>query len=91
MIPVSSREFVEYKDDDGMVFRFKPKSGTLENELWSVYDENSDQKAQRNRFDEFFNKILISPKDADYNSDEKVKIVKFWHDANRLAVEQKKS
>jgi hypothetical protein len=90
MIPVSSKEFVDIKDSDGMTFKFKPKSGTMETELFNVYEEGLDVKEQRKRFDDFFNKILISPL-ADYNSDEKVRIITFWHDANKLIVEQKKS
>ena len=42
MIPISSKEFVDIKDSDGMLFKFKPKSGTMETELFNVYEEGLD-------------------------------------------------
>lgn len=90
MIPVSSKESVEYKDKDGVVFTFKPKSGTLEREMWSIWKAGDDNDTTANKLDAFIDKILLSPK-ADYNSEEKARIIKFWHDANALTVEEKKS
>lgn len=95
MIPLSSREFVEHTDKDGMVWRFKPKSGTLENELLKLWEKGIDIEEMGKRREAFIEKILISPideyKKADYYSDEKVKIIGFWNECNRLAVEEKKS
>lgn len=95
MIPVSSKEFVEYKDSDGMTWRFKPKSGTLENEQLNLWEEGVSIKELYKRQDTFIEKILLSPieeyKKADYNTDEKAKIIKFWNDANKLTAEEKKS
>lgn len=90
MIPVSSKESVEHKDIDGVVWKFKPKTGSLEKEMLDIYDEKLDYKDRLKVIDAFIDKILISPK-ADYNSDEQAEIIKFWNQANRLTAEEKKS
>jgi hypothetical protein len=90
MIPVSSKESVEYVDSDKVVWKFKPKTGSLEKEMFNIYDENIDFKTRLKVFDAFIEKILISPK-ADYNSEEQSEIIKFWIQANKLTVEEKKS
>jgi len=90
MIPVSSKESIEYVDSDKVVWKFKPKTGSLEKEMFGIYDENIDYKARLTVVDAFIDKILISPK-ADYNSDEQAEIIKYWNLANRLTTEEKKS
>ena len=39
MIPLSMKEFVEYTDTDGIVFRFKPKGAILEREQMDIWKE----------------------------------------------------
>jgi len=90
MIPVSSKESIEYVDSDKVVWKFKPKTGSLEKEMFGIYDENIDYKARLTVVDAFIDKILISPK-ADYNSDQQAEIIKYWNLANRLTTEEKKS
>jgi hypothetical protein len=90
MIPVSSKESIEYVDSDKVVWKFKPKTGSLEKEMFGIYDENIDYKARLTVVDAFIDKILITPK-ADYNSDEQAEIIKYWNLANRLTTEEKKS
>lgn len=95
MIPISSKEFVEIKDSDGTQWRFKPKSGTLETEMYLIWENEISQEDSNKRLDAFMEKIVLSPideyKKADYNSHEKCKIINLWNTANRLEVEQKKS
>lgn len=38
MIPLSARESVEYKDDDGITWRFKPQYGAMEVRTLGFYD-----------------------------------------------------
>jgi hypothetical protein len=90
MIPLSSKESVEYKDSDLVVWKFKPKTGLLEKEMFGIYDDNIDYKERLKVVDAFIDKILISPK-ADYNSDEQAEIIRFWNLANKLKPEEKKS
>lgn len=90
MIPVSSREFVEHKDSDGVVWKFKPKTGSLEKEMFGIYEEDVPFMTRLSKTDAFIEKILVNPK-ADYNSDEQAEIIKFWNMANRLTAEEKKS
>jgi hypothetical protein len=90
MIPVSSKESIEYVDSDKVVWKFKPKTGSLEKEMFGIYNENIDYKARLTVVDAFIDKILITPK-ADYNSDEQAEIIKYWNLANRLTTEEKKS
>ena len=96
MIPISSKEFIEYKDPaDGVVFKFKPKTGTLEREMYELWNEKKDLTMKEIheadiKLMDFINKILVSPK-ADYNSDECAQILRLWNDANRLTKEEKKS
>ena len=90
MIPVSSKESIEYVDSDKVVWKFKPKTGSLEKEMFGIYDENIDYKARLTVVDALIDKILITPK-ADYNSDEQAEIIKYWNLANRLTTEEKKS
>jgi hypothetical protein len=90
MIPVSSKESIEYKDGDGVVWKFKPKTGTLEKAMFDIYDENIDYKKRLVVVDDFIDKILISPR-SDYNSDEQAEIIKYWNMANKLTAEEKKS
>jgi hypothetical protein len=90
MIPLSSKESVEYKDSDSVVWKFKPKTGSLEKEMFGIYDDNIDYKERLKVVDAFIDKILISPK-ADYNSDEQAEIIRFWNMANKLTPEEKKS
>jgi hypothetical protein len=95
MIPVSSKEYVEYKDSDGTNWRFKPKSGSLEKEMYLLWEDGISQEESAKRLDAFMDKIILSPideyKKADYNSLEKSKIINFWNNANRLTIEEKKS
>jgi hypothetical protein len=90
MIPVSSKEKVQFVDSDSVVWVFKPKTGSLEKEMFDIYDEKLDYKDRLKVIDAFIENILISPK-ADYNSDEQAEIIKFWNQANRLTPEEKKS
>jgi len=97
MIPISSKEYVEYKDpSDGVVFKFKPKSGILEKELFDIWDDKNSAEDRIAKIDILVDKILIEPKYNDspsniFNSDEKAKLISFWNDANRLTKEEKKS
>jgi hypothetical protein len=97
MIPISSRESVEFKDPtDGVIFKFKPKSGLLERELFDIWDDKNSPDERIKKIDSLIDKILLSPTYGDkpsniFNSDEKAKIIGFWNDANKLTVEEKKS
>lgn len=102
MIPVSQREFVEFKDKDGVLFKFRPKSGILEREMFNIFKENISVDEKLRLTDEFVDKILLAPEYKDengepvkpsdkLNSQEKQMVLGFWHEANRLAVEEKKS
>ncbi|MBE3139316.1 MAG: hypothetical protein IMZ53_01910 [Thermoplasmata archaeon] len=94
MIPVSSKESIEYTDSDKVVWTFKPKTGTLEKEMFVFYKKNAaegvDTLERLNNTDEFIEKILISPK-GDYNNETQNEIIKYWNQANALTVEEKKS
>ncbi len=96
MIPISAREYVEYTDTDGIVFKFKPKSGLLEQEMFDIYKKDSEADAQYVRINTFIDKILIAPKydgkPSDvFNTQEKFMLLELWHKANKITVEEKKS
>jgi hypothetical protein len=96
MIPISSRENVSYTDPkDGIVFKFKPKSGALERQLFEIWDEKKSHTDRMDMIDSLVDMILIEPKYSDapskvFNSDEKGELLKFWHEANKLTGEEKK-
>jgi len=90
MIPVCSKEVIDYTAVDGTAWKFKPKTGTLEKAMFEIYDEKLDYKDRFKVVEGLIDKILISPK-ADYNSDEQAVIIRYWNEANKLTVEEKKS
>ena len=97
MIPLSLKESIEFKDpSDGMLFKFKPKGGILEREQLNIWKDADDADLFRSRLDEFIDKIIIVPvydmKASDVlNIDEKLKIIGFWNEANKLTKEEKKN
>lgn len=97
MIPISSKEFVEYTDpSDGVVFKFKPKGGLLERELFEIWEDKNTAESRIKMIDELVDKIVLEPKyngkPSDiFNSEEKAKLLQFWNEANKLTKEEKKS
>jgi hypothetical protein len=99
VIPVASREYVEYTDTDGIVFRFVPKSGELEMESFDLFRKSETEEAAGElykRINAFVDKILLAPKyhkaaSLVLNTQEKYTILDFWHKANRISTEEKKS
>jgi len=98
---------VTHTDEDGVVYTFKPKSGLLENEFFDLTDteghikESTKEYLQREK--DFFDKVVlkIDPKDKYkitgeklsefYTSRERGIIVGYWHTANFMTDEEKKS
>lgn len=90
------KEFVEHKDDDGIVFRFKPKCGILERVQMDIWREGETVEQYRDKLDAFIDRILILPIYADapskvFNSEEKIELLRMWNEANKLSKEQKKN
>ena len=90
MIPMCSRESVEFVDNDGTAWKFKPKTGTLENQMFTLYGEGMKYDEIKKNVSDFVDKILISPK-GDYNSEEHREILNLWNEANHLSTTEKKS
>jgi len=107
MIPLTCRPdvFVTHTDDDGVEYKFRPKSGVLEAEYFefvgrlesmTIAEYVAQEKA-------FVDKILISvnPKgkftmpdgafSKIYNAKERKTIIDYWFIANTLTDEEKKS
>jgi hypothetical protein len=65
MIPVSCKESIEYKDEDGIVWKFAPRYGALEREFIQLSDTVIGKPIleQLALMDSFFDKILIGWKD----------------------------
>lgn len=96
MIPLSLKEFVEFKDTDGVTFRFMPKGGLLEREQMDIWKEGESVDKSRDKLDAFIDKILLLPVYANlpstvFNSEEKIELLRMWNECNRLSKEQKKS
>ena len=96
MIPLSMKEFVEFKDTDGIVFRFKPKGAMLERQQMDIWREGETVDQYRDKLDNFIDSILILPLYADmpskiFNSEEKIELLRMWNEANKLTREEKKS
>ena len=92
MIPVSSKESIDYVDEDKVAWKFKPKTGSLERELFDLYDDKLEWKDRLDKVKTFIAKIVVSPKEGtDFNSDEHAEIIRIWNIANRLKPEEKKS
>ena len=96
MIPLSMKEFVEFKDTDGIVFRFKPKGAILERQQMDIWTEGESIEKYRDKLDAFIDSILILPLYNDmpskvFNSEEKIELLRMWNEANKLTREEKKS
>jgi hypothetical protein len=96
VIPITSREYVEHTDTDGIVFRFVPKSGELEQEMLDIYKGCAENDTMYSRISEFIDRILLLPKydkvpSKVFNTQEKFLLLELWHKANKIAVEEKKS
>lgn len=96
MIPISAREYVEYTDTDGIVFRFVPKSGEIEQEMFDIYKNADKADEQYAKINVFIDKILLAPKydkapSKVFNTQEKYMLLELWHKANKITVEEKKS
>jgi len=96
MIPLSMKEFVEFKDTDGIVFRFKPKGAMLERQQMDIWVDGESIEKYRDKLDAFIDSILILPLYNDmpskvFNSDEKIELLRMWNEANKLTREEKKS
>jgi hypothetical protein len=96
MIPLSMKEFVEYTDTDGIVFRFKPKGAILEREQMDIWKEGETVEQYRDKLDTFIDRILILPlypqcPSKIFNSEEKIELLRMWNEANKLTKEQKKN
>jgi hypothetical protein len=65
MIPVSSKGFVQYEDEDGVIFKFKPKSGDVEDKLMTYYaNDDKDLVKVINSAKELFNFVLLGWEDV---------------------------
>ena len=105
MIPLSCKDSVEFRDDDGTVYKFKPKTGRLERELCELFSsiENKPALDQINARDSFINKILVGwsgpglpsfPASAvadEFGAEQKTRILEMWGKAGDVSVEEKKS
>lgn len=96
MIPLSMKEFVEYTDTDGIVFRFKPKCAILERAQMDIWREGETVEQYRDKLDAFIDRILILPLYKDipskvFNFEEKIELLRMWNEVNKLTREQKKS
>ena len=96
MIPLSMKEFVEFKDTDGIVFRFKPKGAMLERQQMDIWVDGESIEKYRDKLDAFIDSILILPLYNDmpskvFNSEEKIELLRMWNEANKLTREEKKS
>ena len=67
MIPLSAKGFVEHKDEDGIVWRFKPKCGDTEDTLLAYISnkENIPMEQSVKNAREFIDAILISWSDPE--------------------------
>lgn len=106
MIPLSAREHVEYLDNDGVVFLFKPKTGANEGELFTMFAEGETLAKSIEKLSAFIDKILVGWRDTKkagmpafpaegrvsdmFNQNEKLKLLDFWTKANALTPEEKK-
>ena len=95
MIPIAAREYVEYTDTDGVVMRFLPKSGEIEQEMFDLYKDGTDDD-RYSKINAFVDKILLAPKydkapSKVFNTQEKFMLLELWHKANKITVEEKKS
>jgi hypothetical protein len=101
VIPLSAQDAVTYTDSDKTYFIFKPRTGRLERELLTVYNESLSAEENAERIDSFIDKILINwggvgmpvfpakPSDV-LNSEEKTKVLGFWREAGKISAEEKK-
>lgn len=106
MLPLSCKEFVKYEDTDGVVFKYRPKDGQNELTSIEVF-EDAEAKVILKKANDFLDSILIGwedtkkigmpvfPKDkrpsAMFPMVQKTKLIGYWHQANALTVEEKKS
>lgn len=106
MIPLSCVDTVEFKDDDGTVFKFRPKTGRLERRLCELFSSIEGKPAleQIDGRDTFINEILVGwsgpglpafPTDgkvADaFGANQKTRLLEMWGRAGDIPVEEKKS
>jgi len=102
MIPVSQNEKIDFKDEDGTVWQFKPRTGALEREaVFEILDK--DQVSKRDSAEafkivaDFVNKIVVGwngkpdgmPSDV-LNHREQVEAIYIWLASGRLTAEEKK-
>jgi hypothetical protein len=103
MIPISMRESIDFNDKDGTVFKFKPKSASLEREFMMLcYDMQKDGSIEAiDKSCEFFDKIVLGwsgkglPAFTDkpsqhWNLEERMAIFTMWSECNLLPVTTKK-
>jgi hypothetical protein len=69
VIPLSANEKVYFKDDDGVVWAFKPRTGLLEREWFGMIERTKQAQSvsELEAFDAlaaFFDKVLIGWDDA---------------------------
>jgi hypothetical protein len=105
MIPITSTDIVKHKDEDGITYKFRPKTGRLEREMLTSFSPSETDEVSAieyiTRRDAFIKKILIGwegapmPEDGDYASvftnAQMMKLLEYWNKASDVSVEEKKS
>jgi hypothetical protein len=105
VIPLACTDTVEYRDDDGVVFVFRPKTGKLERRLCEMFaaTEGKTPVEQIDLRNSFVNEILVGWRGnnlpafpttgaADmFSSDQINKLLMFWGKAGDISAEEKKS
>jgi len=105
MIPASVKGYVEYTDDDGVTWRYKPKCGDTEDALiaYIANKEAPNDAATNSR--KFLDSILIGWTDPKsrlppfpvsnpssiFTTEERGRLFTYWHKANALSEDEKKT
>lgn len=78
MIPVSTRQYIQHTDDDGITWHFKPKYGEIEIEFLQIVESTKSQGiiASAEVSDSFIDKIVLGWNDpqkriVDYPADKR--------------------
>jgi hypothetical protein len=106
MIPLCCLDKIDYTDEDGTKWTFKPITGDLEREYIKMFKAlEEDEEKAANMLNALFNKVVLKccPKDKpDFFKKRKIGnmisikekmnvVIRIWQDANALSVDEKKT
>lgn len=104
MIPLAFAESIVHVEEDGGKWTFRPKTGALESKNFELLArlENAPALEQTQIMHEAVGAVLVSYENgtrrmdgpelvAALNGEECANVMRMWHEANKIKVEQKKS